>query len=89
MNWDQIETKWAEMARRIQVEWPFRPIFALDNATTDKRPETLADGRSGTTAPMENPEADHWGFSEQIQKVESSSRDHLVVADTVAGRKRA
>ena len=22
MNWDQIESKWAAMTRRVQAEWP-------------------------------------------------------------------
>ncbi len=53
MNWDQIETKWAAMTRRVRADWKIdRPegISKLPRglAIPDGKTGILAEGKSGT-----------------------------------------
>jgi hypothetical protein len=53
MNWDQIESKWAAMTRRVRADWPTnRPDAMVKVARRIPRPEVksaiLAERSAGT-----------------------------------------
>lgn len=54
MNWDQIETKWAAMTRRVRADWTndradIKAPPARRTARIDVIPATIADRQSGTS----------------------------------------
>lgn len=42
MNWDQIETKWAAMTRRVRPDLPMNPKSPRAAAVIDQLPPPLA-----------------------------------------------
>lgn len=41
MNWDQIEVKWAEMARRVRADAPFATVSGPDEDPPEIPPGDL------------------------------------------------
>ncbi len=80
MNWDQIKTKWAEMARRIQAEWPDHPILTLDAAANEKRADLPADAGTTEIRVAESPPAEATGILGQNQGMASPMLDNLPIA---------